>query len=399
MFNRAIGCSSCFKPINQANGCYSDPAGLNLCWSCLYATDMAFINPAYVYPPLEMSIATNISIKMEGEMASEELFNKIMNIRTDDVGERPLLSPKEVYNYLNKYVIGQDEVKKTLSVLVSNHQSICAYNDQSPEFSLRKSNALIIGPTGTGKTLIVQTLANLLGVPFLSTSATEYSETGYVGKDTTDILANLIKVAEGNIQEAERGIIFIDEVDKIRSSKGPNGKDVSGSGVQQALLRMIEGGVINVMGPQGHGRGDDIDTSSILFIFGGAFTDLRETKAKVKNPTGFNSYEGVPSSIINTEDLIKAGLIREFAGRLQHITSTEPLTEADLLKILTEPVDSLVLRHERLMKFKGINNVDLRKKKFLKEIVKEAQEMNTGARALQVILERKLRDVYFEGEK
>lgn len=399
MFNRALVCSGCFKPINQANGFYSDPMGLNLCFSCLYATDLGFINPEYIYPPLEMNIATNISIQMEGQMASEELYNKMQDAFRETPKEYVLLSPKEIYTYLDKYVIGQEDVKKTLSVLVSNHQSICAYNDQSPEFALRKSNALIIGPTGTGKTLIVQTLANLLGVPFLSTSATEYSETGYVGKDTTDILANLIKVAEGNIQEAERGIIFIDEVDKIRSSKGPNGKDVSGSGVQQALLRMIEGGVINVMGPQGHGRGDDIDTSSILFIFGGAFTDLRETKAKVKNPTGFNSYEGVPSSIINTEDLIKAGLIREFAGRLQHITSTEPLTEADLLKILTEPVDSLVLRHERLMKFKGINNVDLRKKKFLKEIVKEAQEMNTGARALQVILERKLRDVYFEGEK
>ena len=375
--SRIVKCSFCGKPQEVVKKIIAGP-GVYICDEC---------------------------IALCQDIIDEEVFE------TEEIVEQvEMLTPAEIKKTLDDYVIGQEEAKRTLSVAVYNHYKRINNLENLDDIEIQKSNILLLGPTGCGKTLLAQTLAKVLNVPFAIADATTLTEAGYVGEDVENILLKLIQAADYDVEKAQKGIIYIDEIDKItRKSENPSiTRDVSGEGVQQALLKIVEGTVASVP-PQGgrkhpHQEFIQINTSNILFICGGAFEGLENiiNDRTGKKSMGFGAEIQSKKDIDKTEifkqllpqDLLKFGLIPEFVGRLPIVATLEGLTKEALIDIVTKPKNALVKQYKKLVELDGVElefNKDA-----LEAIVDKALERNTGARGLRSIIEEIMRDIMYD---
>ncbi len=304
-------------------------------------------------------------------------------------------TPHQIYDYLNDYIIGQDDAKKKISIAIYNHYK----RINNKKYDIEKSNLLITGPTGTGKTELARCIAKILEVPFVMADATAFTEAGYVGDDVENVLLRLYQASDYDLEMTQRGIVYIDEIDKIsRKSSGNSGsRDVSGEGVQQSLLKMVEGTKVSITleGNRKNSRGENItiDTNNILFIVAGAFDGLDDIKNESNKKIGFNSAFSEKTDIIIQKSLVKYGLIPELISRFPVIVSTNKLSEEDLIRILKEPKNSLIEQYKNLLKLDGIklNFSD----KALEKVAKRAYNNECGARGLKSVMEEIMEDIMF----
>ena len=384
-------CSFCGTPEDQAPLMFSGVDGSKICSSCIEHGYQLLVDHDIVAAP------------NKGKKGSKSRFKPLTK---EDV-----MRPQEIKSFLDQYVIGQDAAKRYMSVAVYNHYKRLLSKGKLDDVELDKSNIVLVGPTGTGKTLMARTIARLLNVPFTIVDATALTQAGYVGEDVESILSRLLQAADYDVEAAERGIIFIDEIDKI-ARKGDNPsitRDVSGEGVQQALLKILEGSVVNVP-PQGGRKHPDqqyiqVNTTNILFICGGAFDGIEKKIAQRLNTNAIGYGSTLKQRVdeknimqyILPQDLRSFGLIPELIGRLPVLTSMEPLSREALRSILTEPRNSIIRQYEKLM---SLDDIELRfDSEVLDYIVDKALEYKLGARGLRSICEAIMMDVMFDTPK